>query len=358
MMKKGSMMVQRFVGFCSLSAVFLLVAALGGCGYKTLPVAPQALVPRPINDLRYVLSEKGVTLYWSYPTQTVSGEDIEAIDEFVLYRAVVPADSYCDTCPIPFGRAIALPGGTLPGVGGKTASYESTLLRPGNLYFFKVHSKTGWLAESVASNVISFIWQTPPAAPTGLNVTQGDGQITLQWQPVTSHFDNTEITKPVRYQVSRSQGGAAFTPIGSQLTDTEFVDTTVTNSLNYSYRVQALTVYDQGTVGGGFSEVIETSPVDRTPPAVPLHVRAIRTGSGVKIYWDRGTEKDLLGYRVYRRQSGATEPVFIAEVKEPYNIYDDRDLPVSGRIFYSVTSIDKSRPANESEKSREAAVSR
>ncbi len=358
MMKKWSLKVRRLVGFFSLATGLILVTALGGCGYKTLPVAPQALVPRPISDLRYVLSEKGVTLYWSYPNQTVSGEDIEAIDEFALYRAVVPADSYCDTCPIPFGRAISVAGGAMPGVGGKIASYESTLLRPGNLYFFKVHSRTGWLADSAPSNVISFIWQTPPAAPTGLAVEQGDGQITLQWQPVVKHFDNTEIIQPVRYQVSRSQGGAAFLNIGAQLTDTVFVDSTVTNALNYSYRVQALTVYDQGTVGGGFSDVIETSPVDRTAPAVPLHVRAIRTGSGVKIYWDRGTEKDLLGYRVYRRQSADTEPEFLAEVKEPYNIYDDRSLSGTGRVFYSVTSIDKSRPANESEKSREAAVSR
>ncbi|MCI5145287.1 MAG: hypothetical protein D3923_07085, partial [Candidatus Electrothrix sp. AR3] len=115
------LMMRGSVFFNLLSLI--LLTGLAGCGYKTLPMAPQAVVPLPITDLRYELSEKGVALYWSYPRDTVTGDDLDEIDSFTLYRAEVPEEDYCDTCPIPFGPPINLPGGSLPDKGGKTGRY-------------------------------------------------------------------------------------------------------------------------------------------------------------------------------------------------------------------------------------------
>ncbi len=355
MMKFDWSLVTRRVLLGPLAALVLLTA-LGGCGFKTLPVAPQAVVPRPITDLRYELSEKGVTLFWTYPAETLSGEDISSIDEFILYRAVVPADSYCETCPIPFGKPIVLPGGALPGEGRKIGTYEATLLRPGSMYFFKIRSKTGWLAESADSNLVSFIWQIPTAAPTGVEAaTQGNG-IVLSWQPVTTHIDGTPVTEPVRYQVSRSQGGAPFANLGEPVDSTTFTDTTIQSGRRYSYRVQAMGVYDQGLVGGGVSEPVTATPQDRTPPAPPTGVNAIRTGAGVKVYWQPVREDDLKGYRVYRRVSGEG-PVLLGEVDTEFTTFDDNKVPGGAeRMFYSVSSFDRSKPANESARSPEVMV--
>ena len=352
-----STMVKKI--FLRLPAVLLLLLALGGCGYKTLPVAPQAVVPVPITDLRYELSEKGVTLYWSYPIETVGGEDISAIDSFILYRAVVPTESYCDTCPIPFGAPLVLPGGSLSGEGRKIATYEATLLRPGNLYFFKVRSKTGWLAESVDSNLVSFLWQIPSSAPVNLAAEVSDSAVTLSWQPVTTHIDGTSISEPVRYQVSRSLGGAPFVNIGAPVAVTSYVDTDVVNSRKYFYRVQAITVYDKGTVGGGLSESVAATPVDQTAPAPPTDVRAVRTASGIKIFWNPVQAQDLKGYRLYRRLPDDSAPVLVTEVNAPYTLYEDRTAPQDAvRLFYSVSSIDKSEPANESVSSPEVMITK
>ena len=349
---------KRVLVFLSLSAALIVVTGLGGCGFKTLPVAPQALVPLPITDLRYELSEIGVTLFWSYPRQTIAGDELTEINRFVLSRAVVAVDDYCNTCPIPFGVPISLPGGVLPGEGAKTAYYESTLLRPGNLYFFQIRSKSGWMAESAPSNLVSFVWQTPPAAPTGLTADAKDSRITLSWQPVTVHLDGTPITRPVRYQVSRSHGGASYVNIGEQQSEASFADATVDNARKYRYRVQTFTVYDKDMVGGGFSDHIETSSVDQTPPAPPANVNAVRTAKGAKIYWDRGQEPDLKGYRVYRRLPGTVAEI-IGEVLEPYNLHEDLTIPAGVRmIYYSVSGFDKSKPANESERSAETSMNR
>ena len=345
--------------FSGLLAVLFLLLLPGGCGFKTMPVAPQTVVPRAITDLRYQISEKGVTLFWSYPIETVSGDDLTDIANFMLYRAVIPADSYCETCPIPFGKPIILPGGALPGEGRKTGIYESTLLRPGNLYFFKIRSKTGWLAESADSNVISFIWQIPPMAPTDLKGEVKDSAVALTWKPVTVHIDGTPITRPVKYQVSRSLGGTAFTNIGVPIAATSLVDTSVSNGRKYIYRVQAVTVYDEGTVGGGFSENIVATPVDQIPPAPPVDVKAVHTASGNKIFWNPVEDSDLKGYRIYRRLSGATTAVKIGEVSEQFTLYNDQGFPENAvRLFYSVSSIDGSNPPNESVRSPEVMIVR
>ncbi len=339
-----------------LLLVFLL-SALAGCGYKDRPVPPQQVVPRPITDLRYQLSEKGVTLYWSYPIETVTGRDLTEISSFELYRAVVPVDSYCDTCPIPFGSPISLPGGALPGEGKKTATYEATLLRPGNLYFFKVRAKSGWWAESADSNIVSFLWNIPPRAPSGLEAVAGDHQVTLHWQPVDTHLDGSPVTGRVEYQVLRSLGGGSFAPVGQPVGTTSFTDTGVKNGRKYFYRVQAIEVYEQGRVGGGSTAPVAATPVDRTPPAPPLGVRAVKTGMGVKVFWQPGGESDLKGYRIYRRLPGDKAPVMIGEVDAPSVMFVDRNPPAdAARLFYSVSSIDNRTPANESASSPEVMI--
>ncbi|PIE57077.1 MAG: hypothetical protein CSA34_00775 [Desulfobulbus propionicus] len=343
----------------SLLVLLFSLSMLGGCGYKDSPVPSQRVVPKPITDLRYQLSERGVVLYWSYPTETVTGGTLTDISSFEVYRAVAAEDEYCATCPVPYSKPVILPGGALPENGSKTASYQATLLRPGNLYFFKVRSKNGWWAESQDSNVVSFLWETPLAAPKHLNASAGDKQVQLSWQPADSHIDGSAVSEKVVYQLYRSTSGKDFVKLGEPQTGTRYTDTRVHNGRKYFYRIQAISVYKQGDVGGGFTASVEAAPRDQTPPAVPQGVRAVRTDSGVKIFWDAVTDSDLAGYRIYRRISGKRTVQPVGEVSLPYTLYLDRNAPeVPGGLYYSVSSVDKRKPANESKRSQEVLITR
>ncbi|XCN74840.1 MAG: fibronectin type III domain-containing protein [Candidatus Electrothrix aestuarii] len=347
-MKRGTLVCGLLSG--------LLLSGLSGCGYKNDPVAPQALVPVPIHDLRYELTEKGAVLHWSYPTRTVGGEDLTEIDSFMLYRAEVPIASYCDTCPIPFGNPIKVDGGQIPEREGKrAASYDIGFLRPGHKYFFKVLSRTGWLTPSADSNQVSFSWETPPAVPQNLVAESGDSMVSLHWQPVYSYRDGSQITdEAVQYQVSRREGKGSFQNIGQLQAESEFVDSEVTGGHEYTYRVQALSSYDGDMVAGDFSEPVEVEIVDLIAPATPENVSTVRTASTVKVFWDQGEEPDLAGYRIYRRLGNEDDPTMIGEVKVPYNIYEDTEAPDENMyVYYSVSSFDKSDPPNESERSAE-----
>jgi len=360
MMRRSGIFTGRhyfsFRGMVTLLA--LLLTGLTGCGYKTMPVPPQEIVPTPVTDLRYELNEMGVTLYWTYPGETIKGEKLTDISLFNLYRAVVPADAYCDTCPIPFREPIQIPGGAVTADRPKTATYNATLLRPGHLFFFKVRSKSGWWAESADSNIVSFMWNIPPGVPEKPVDQADDKKVILKWKVVTTHMDGSEIREPVRYQLYRSRGGGPFVPIGDLQDSVEYVDMDVANGRKYLYKVQAVTMYDKGQVGGGFSEAVESIPVDRTPSAVPSGVRAIRTAAEVKVVWNPLQDKDVKGYRIYRRLPGEKKSVKVGEVNVPYSLFADKTPPDAEEWFYSVTSFDNAAPANESEASAEAMVRR
>lgn len=147
------------------AALLLLTGGLSGCGYKTLPVAPSAMIPRPVTDLSYELTGNGAVLHWTFPDRTVTGEKIAELDSFQLYRAEVPVEDYCETCPIPFAAPITVAGGSLPNKGSRQGSWEDAPMQPGRKYFFQLRSRTGWLAESDDSNLISFVWEKPSAKP-------------------------------------------------------------------------------------------------------------------------------------------------------------------------------------------------
>lgn len=357
MMRSGNWAGSRraAAGMTALCAL-LMGLVLGGCGLKTMPVPPQEIVPVAITDLRYELDEKGVTLNWTYPAKTVRGDEVSDITTFDLYRAVVPADSYCDTCPIPFAEPIQIPGGVVSEGKPKIATYTSTLLRPGHIFFFMVRSRSGWWAESGDSNVVSFLWDIPPAAPGQLAVQTTAGGISLSWLPVTAHPDGSIIREPVKYQVYRSQAGGPFAPLAGLQDKAAYTDTQVEAGRSYQYKVQAVTIYAKGQVGGGVTEPVTAVPVDRAASRPPDGVTAIRTVAGVKVLWNAVQDSSVLGYRVYRRLPDEKKATMVGEVSVPVTLFDDQAPPQAEKWLYSVTSIDNARPANESKPSVEVEV--
>ncbi len=343
----------HFAGAILLAGTMFLA---GGCGYKTEPVPPDSIVPKAIEDLRYSVSEKGVTLTWTYPVETIRGSDITDILSFDMYRAVVPMDDYCPTCPIPFSEPIELPGGIVDVEGKRQGTYETALLRSGHKYFFKIASRTSWWAASPDSNIVSFVWHTPAKAPAGIKVEAKDSSVTLRWQPVTQLMDGQEVGYPLRYQLLRSSDNVSFAALGKAVSDTVYVDRDVRNGETYYYKVQSVIMVKENAVSSGLSGAVSAIPVDLTPPAPPMGVTVVRTAGGIKVFWDKSPEADVQGYRVYRRAADGDKVQLIGEVQAVYTIFEDSDVPEDVSFYYSVTAYDQMEPPNESDKSREAGV--
>lgn len=344
----------KTAGLLLLAVSLFLVS---GCGYKNQPIPPENVVPRPIQDLRYSISDKGAILNWSYPVATIKNTAITKIDSFELFLAEIPLDEYCGNCPIPFTGPIDLAGGeSIDGELRKVGSYDFSDLRSAHKYFFKIRSRTSWWASSDDSNIVTFTWFEPAAAPEKVKATPGDREIRLQWDSVTKRLDGQPVKMPVKYQVLRSVGGKDFEKIGEPLAATSFTDRQVRNGQKYFYTVQSLLVHEDEYVSGGVSKEVTATPVDMTPPLPPQGVTAVWTDSGVKIFWDQSSTADIGGYRVYRRDADRDSYQLLGNVAPAYTIFVDSKAEEDKRYYWAVTAIDKAKPANESNKSREATI--
>jgi hypothetical protein len=344
----------RAAGTLLLGASFVFS---GGCGYKDLPVPPSTVVPEPVSDLLYNVSGKGLQLTWSYPVKTIQGAAIDNISSFDLYRAAVPLADYYGGCPIPFGKAIQVDGGVpFDGKNRRKASYETSDLQSGYKYFYKVASRTSWLAASQDSNIITFVWYQPAMAPSSLTAVAGDRQVVLNWEAATKLSDGSNLDNPLKYQVKRSAGGKDFVNVGGPVTGTSFTDTQVRNGVKYFYTVQSLMVLEDELVEGAVTKEVVASPRDLTPPVSPSGVTAVATAVGTKIFWDKSDDADVAGYKVYRRAADKDDYEFLGKIAPEYMLYVDKNASGDVRYYYAVTAIDGSTPPNESKKSREATV--
>ncbi len=328
----------------------------GGCGYKKPPVPPESVVPEPINDLRYTVDSKGVELSWTFPHETIKGTNINDIDSFEVFRAVILLEDYCGDCPIPFGEPTVIPGGEPSVETKRKAVHQESLLRTGHKYFYKVRSRTSWWAASEDSNIISFVYYTPSKAPEGVTLTTEGQNLVLSWRPVLEFLDGSTVDLPVNYQVLRSEGGKDFKAVGRPVKDARYVDTKVEQGQKYFYKVQSLILLEGEIAKGGISEVVDDVPRDTTPPSVVTGVTAVRTAAGIKIIWDRSSDADVAGYRVYRRVKNQKKVKLLGEVERSYTIFVDDNVPADRRVYYSITAIDMAEPVNESKPSKEATV--
>ncbi len=337
-----------------IAGSLLLVAALslsGGCGFKTPPVPPQTVVPKAIEDLRYTMEEEGARLTWTYPQEKVTGDNLEEILSFQLYRAEIPLDDFCSTCPIPFGEPIAVEGGA-PGVEQRnTAEFYSGLLRSGNKYYFKVTSRTNWLAESEPSNIVSFVFHTPAAAPLDLRAAMAGNDVRLSWSPVKTLADGNSADLPLRYQVQKSTDGQQYSDIGAPLESTTYVDSGVERGNTYSYRVKSAMLLEEALVEGSLSSAVSINITDTVPPPQVSGVTVVASATNIRIFWDRVSAEDLAGYRIYRRLADDKESSRVGEVGPTQTIYTDNEMSGGDSAYYSVAAFDQD--GNVGEKSEE-----
>ncbi|HEX2231866.1 MAG TPA: PQQ-dependent sugar dehydrogenase [Thermoleophilaceae bacterium] len=126
---------------------------------------------------------------------------------------------------------------------------------------------------------------TPPAAPSGLAASAGDGQVALDWA------DNSE-TDLDGYRVFRSTtAGGPYTAVNATLlTSSALTDTGRTNGTRYFYVVRA--VDKSGNVSPASVEVSAVPQgVVSTGPAVVLEGEAMTRPSTAKVYWQTGLSK-------------------------------------------------------------------
>ena len=238
------------------------------------------------------------------------------------------------------------------------SEYTDTGQTNGTTYYYVVTAVDGTGNESNDSAEGSAMPEvapppdtTPPAAPTGLVATAGDGQVTLDWA------DNTEADL-ASYNVQRAtSSGAPYTQVASQLAVSEYTDTGLTNGTTYYYVVTA--VDDAGNESANSTEGSATPeaappPADTTPPAAPAALSATAGDGQVSLDWDDNTETDLAGYNVHRSTVSSVGSFSQIASQVVSSEYTDTGVTNGTTYYYTVTAVDEA--GNESADSTEGSA--
>ncbi len=329
-----------------IAIAFIVLLSVSGCGRKTPPVPPGAVIPLPVTDLRHLSDNQGAYLTWTSPSFADSGSAEKSIRSFLVLQAEESGET-CPDCPVRYNRSFSVDAaGTVP---GEKIQFRLPDLKIRHFYHYKVISRAGWGVASPDSNEISFLWENPPMAPAGVLLMPADGRMTVKWQPVTALSDGRGLAEAVRYQVFRSENGENFMPSGAPQTEVTYVDTGLTNGRTYYYRVRAFHLLSGTERFSGASETSAASPIDTTPPAPPYGITVVETVDAVKVLWEDIGGSDVAGYRIYRRLEGEKNYTLAGETGSNTFTFVDRHFPASSEtLFYSMTAFDHADPPNES----------
>ncbi len=186
------------------------------------------------------------------------------------------------------------------------------------------------------SKLMTLAVMPPPAEPRDLNAENVAEGVRVTWSGAG----------PAYRVFRRAEGEPGFSAMGDTPTR-EFVDRATEYGKTYRYRVQAIAKTATGEVESELSAEAAITPKDLFPPATPACLTAVPTSNSIELAWERNTETDLAGYRVYRAAAGG-EFERIGETGE-ITSYSDRQVESGKPYRYAVSAFDKA--GNESPRS-------
>jgi fibronectin type 3 domain-containing protein len=203
-----------------------------------------------------------------------------------------------------------------------TTTFTDTAVANGTAYSYVVTASNGSCSSANSTEAPVTPACVPPAPPTGVTATPGDGQITLAW---------TASTGATSYQVSRNTTGTgSFSPIGQPTTTTNYLDQPVTNGSAYYYVVVA----SNGSCSSANSAVASATPVC-TPPSVPGPITATAGDTTVTLSWGASTPAPA-SYTLQRKTGASGTWATIAS--PTVASYSDSGLTNATTYFYQVSA--------------------
>jgi hypothetical protein len=239
-------------------------------------------------------------------------------------------------------------------------------------YFVELTNKNGRSAG--LSNAAVVVAGEAPAALAGVAAQVRKGGIVLRWTPVSGD-DSIRLHRKLLAAAPEAKSKTQAGPFAAQPEPAEqnllveagaaagrVLDKDIRFGQTYEYRAQRvvrLTVDGQKLeLAGPLSAPLRVEALDVFPPAVPTGLAAVanEASSGsepsIDLSWQPGTDSDLAGYAVYRRENGgAWQRISPAQPLVPPAFRDSHVQ--SGHTYgYAVSAIDQG--GHESARSVEA----
>ncbi len=332
-----------------LFLIMLLLAS--ACAKKAPPVPWESIVPKRIVDLRATPREGRLLLDWGVPKENTDKSVLDDLAGFQILRSEgVLVGEECKGCGEKKTVVHEMKWDSKEEEKKKRVVIFFEDQEARKVYVYQVISTNRRGYPSAPSNPVTVYWDHPPQVPRMVRGEEGDKKVELYWEPVEG---------ATGYNVYRRLEEREFSNRSlnrEPLTTTHFSDLNVENEKKYIYSVRAVRKVAKTNVEGKGSLGVPMTPTDLIAPVAPIGLVAIPLKDGMELNWSRNRETDLLGYYVYRRETGEKEFKRLTETPLTKETYLDTEVALQQEYEYVVTAVDNSVKRNESPRSEEVRV--
>ena len=312
--------------------LLVLSLLMSGCAYIGSPYPPLVNIPARVTDLNAVQRAGRIIVHYSVPTLTTEG---------VAIKSPLKLDLRIGPAKTPPDQFQTLPEGTADK--GFVTAEIPTADWTGKEVTIAVRTIGANGKHSAWSELENLPVVPPPPQPAALRVAATAEGVRVTWEGLAGD-----------YRIFRRTGDDTDFLRQADVQQPDWTDHTIEYGKHYAYIVQRFVKLD----GGKEAESDPTpeagiTPEDTFPPAVPTGLRVSAAPASVELSWERNTESDLAGYRIYRATSdGAFER--IAEVSQIPS-YSDHAVEHGKSYRYAISAFDQT--GNESVRTAVAEVS-
>ncbi len=291
--------------FRTFAVAAVLSILLTDCGYVGDPLPPALNIPGKVTDLRAVQRGAKIIIDFTIPVRTTEG---------LLIKRLGPPDLQIG------GKPVEAP----PDKGHIEVPAKDWI---GQDAVVQVRTNNARGRFSDWSNAVT-LSVVPGLEPPSDLVAKSDPQgVRIAWAGAGDKWRVLRLGDAKTVEVDRA----------------EFLDIGAAFGKEHRYQVVALLKAAESEP----SAIVSITPKDEFPPAAPAALTALAGLDSVELSWDRNTEEDLKGYRIYRAEDSGPFAAIATLVEEP--AYSDKSV-ISGKKYrYAVSAIDQT--GNESAKS-------
>lgn len=282
-------------------------------------------LPQP-QELTAVFGDKSALLTWNYGL----------LKNF--YNAYFIEKSTDGT---QYHRLTDIPVTNMNAPDGKPAErmyYMDTLSANGVKTYYRVIGVNAFSEEGPASEPVSGVGASRLAYVPHIQKTMPNatGAVDITWE-----FDprGNELIKGFELQYA-PQAAGPFVPVVKNIAP-QSRSVTYDDLMPSNYFVIAA-IPQQGNPVASFPVLVQ--PADSIPPAVPAGLQGMIDSLGVvSLTWQPNTEKDLLGYRIFRGQTETEELIPLNDVAIRDARFADTVVvkSLNSRVYYAVAALDK-----------------
>lgn len=303
----------------------ILAAAISGCGYVGAPLPPALYIPEAVKDLSATQHAGQIEIRFTPTLQSTDGMVLDTLSAIELRAGENPA-----------GAAFQIDqwAGGARQIEVAEIKAEQTVVRV---------PVAGWEGKDVVIAVRSIgprgrpgSWSTPvvlhvfdaPRAPADLTVESAPGGVLVKWR----------AGDPGVVRIYRRAAREEAETLAGESAESEFLDSAAVVGTAYIYRAQRVVASEGSTAESTYAVPAAITPQDTFPPAVPVNL-VIQAGIGaVELAWDRNTDADIAGYRVWRAVGDEALKPLGEQVATAS--FSDKTVE-SGKLYrYAVSSID------------------